>query len=101
MLRIVNVVQDFLRLLLLATLISGLLRPVFHYSPICSENRMLAGLVRKCQPKISYVQQLWEVVCVILCRVFGREVVLLRLSGDASLQSTLDGVPSDVVRAGE
>lgn len=99
MLRIVDSIQDLLRLLLLTALISGLFRPVFHYSPICSESRILVRLLRKGRRKTGDVQQLWDVVYVILCRVFRRELVLLRLSSDARLQSTLDGVPRNVVRA--
>ena len=100
MLRIVYGSQDRLRLLLCPTLISGLFRPVLHNSPICSESRVLPGFLCKRRSKTSNVQQFGEVVYVIPCCLFRREFVLYRLSGDARLQGTLDGITRNVVGAG-
>jgi outer membrane protein len=100
MLKIVNSIQHLLRLPLLATLISGRFGPVFYYSPICPESRILARLLSEGRPKPSDIQQLWDVVYIVLCRVFRRELVLIRLSSNASLESTFDGVARNIVRAG-
>lgn len=85
--------QDLLGLLLSPALIPGFLIPVFHDSPIPSEVRVDLGLVLERRFKAGDLQQPREVMHVIPTRILGWEVVLLRLSSDAGLQSTFDRVP--------
>lgn len=100
MLRIVNGIQDFPRLLRLAALIAGLFRPVFHHSPIGSKNRIGFGVI-DFRPKPGEIQQLGQIVDVVLRSILGREFVLSRPFGDAGLQSALDCIASDVISAGK
>ena len=55
MLRIVDGIQDVPRLLLSTALISGIFRPVLHYGPILSENRIQLRFLRKGLPKTGNV----------------------------------------------
>src|SRR2546422_5444570 len=99
MFRIVNGSQNLLRLPLSAALIPGLFSPVFHRSPVCSENRVLPSLLFKGRREAGTVQQLRNVMYVITGSFSRRKIVLIGLSSDAGLQRTLHGITRYIVGA--
>lgn len=81
-------------------LVPGSFAPIFHYVPVGSEYTGRIQTARKTNTQPSNVNQLGQFMREApLRQVFIREVVLLYLSGDASLECAFNHITGQIISA--